>query len=167
MTEREASGGGEAGDDAAIAGYAEALADAADDVIAGWVRRCVERRLVDWSGSAEPEVLARAQVAGGRARAEVIPALRELLATDVDAQRSTPLAVLRRAVRYPTEVLAGAGVPAVVRDELAERAFPEDAYDLVPGSFADVDPALREPGLLWGAAKAHVVLRRRRAEGRA
>ena len=30
----------------------------------------------------------------------------------------------------------------------------------------DLDPALHEPGLRWGAAKAHVVLARRRAEGR-
>ena len=29
-----------------------------------------------------------------------------------------------------------------------------------------IAPALREPGLLWGAAKAHVVLARRRQEGR-
>ena len=32
--------------------------------------------------------------------------------------------------------------------------------------FADVDPTLHEPGLRWGASKAHVVLLRRRAEGR-
>jgi hypothetical protein len=39
-------------------------------------------------------------------------------------------------------------------------------YDLTPASFADVDPALHEPGLVWGAAKAHVHLARRRREGR-
>ena len=58
-----------------------------------------------------------------------------------------------------------AGVPAVVRDEFAERAFPGDVYDLAIASFADLDTALHEPGLVWGAAKAHVVLARRRAEG--
>ena len=35
-------------------------------------------------------------------------------------------------------------------------------YDLAPANFADVDPALAEPGLLWGAAKAHVHLARHR-----
>ena len=51
------------------------------------------------------------------------------------------------------------------RDEFAERTFPDDVYDLSPASFADVDPALHEPGLMWGAAKAHVILHRRRSEG--
>jgi hypothetical protein len=84
----------------------------------------------------------------------------------VDQQATGPLALLREAVRYPTAVLADAGVPPVVRDEFAVRAFPDDAYGLAPAAFADVDPSLHEPGLVWGAAKAHVVLARRRAEGR-
>jgi hypothetical protein len=54
-------------------------------------------------------------------------------------------------------------MPAVVRDEFDERAFPEDLYALTPASFADVDPALHEPGLMWGAAKAHAHLVRRRS----
>ena len=84
----------------------------------------------------------------------------------MDEQRTGPLAVIRTAVRYPTEVLAAAGVGPVQRDEFAERSFPDDVYDLAPASFADLDPALHEPGLVWGAAKAHVVLARRRAEGK-
>jgi hypothetical protein len=67
-----------------------------------------------------------------------------------------PLAIVREAVAHPTAVLARAGVPPVVRDEHAEQLFPDDAYDLTPGAFADLDPALHEPGLVWGAAKAHV-----------
>ncbi len=43
--------------------------------------------------------------------------------------------------------------------------FPDDDYDLTPASFGDLDPALHEPGLVWGAAKAHVFLARRRAAG--
>jgi hypothetical protein len=70
--------------------------------------------------------------------------------------------VLRAAVRHPTAVLAEAGVPEVVRDRFAEETFPADVYDLSPAAFADIDPALAEPGLVWGAAKAHVVLTRRR-----
>jgi hypothetical protein len=60
-------------------------------------------------------------------------------------------------------VLADAGVPPVHRDGAAERLFPDDVYDLTPASFADLDAAVHEPGLVWGAAKAHVILRRRRA----
>jgi hypothetical protein len=48
----------------------------------------------------------------------------------------------------------------VQRDADAERLFPDDPYDLTPGSFADIDPELHDPGLLWGAAKAHVVKHR-------
>jgi hypothetical protein len=70
--------------------------------------------------------------------------------------------VLRGLVRYPTAVLAAAGARPAARDEFAVRNFPDDAYDLTPAAFTDVDPALHEPSLLWGAAKAHVHLVRRR-----
>jgi hypothetical protein len=104
--------------------------------------------------------------AAARAGQEVGGAVRELLTLDIDDQPTTPLTVVRFAVRYPTEVLQAAGVPPVVRSEFAERAFPDDIYNLSPATFAELDPALHEPGLVWGAAKAHVHLARRRAEGR-
>jgi hypothetical protein len=44
--------------------------------------------------------------------------------------------------------------------------FPADVYALVPATLADLDPELAQPALTWGAAKAHVILARRRAEGR-
>jgi hypothetical protein len=91
--------------------------------------------------------------------------VRLVLEADIDDQRTNPLAVLRRAVRYPTDVLRAAGVPEVVRDAFAEAHEPDDVYDLSPASFADIDPALHEPGLVWGAAKAHVHLHRRREDG--
>ena len=67
---------------------------------------------------------------------------------------------------HATDVLASAGARPVARDEFSARHFPDDVYDLTPASFADVDPALHEPGLVWGAAKAHVHLTRRCREGR-
>jgi hypothetical protein len=82
------------------------------------------------------------------------PSISQLLAADIDDQHTTPLALLRGAVRYPTAVLRDAGVPAVERDRFAEDAFPDDVYDLTPATFADLDPALTEAGLAWGAAKA-------------
>jgi hypothetical protein len=150
----------------ALAAYAVELADGIDRALAPWVERCVERLCEAWSGRVEPDVAAAAVAAGTRARAEVGPRVRALLMLDVDEQRGNPLAVVRAAVRYPTGVLRSAGVSPVVRDATAERLFPDDDYDLTPATFADLDPSLHEVGLAWGAAKAHVVLRRRRAEGR-
>jgi hypothetical protein len=150
--------------DAKLMEYGRSLADAIENALPGWVVRSVEGRWRDWKGAAAPpDVLDAAQAAGERAGREVGSAVRTLLALDVDEQRVNPLAVVRRAVSFPTDVLREAGMPAVVRDEFDERAFPEDVYALTPASFADVDPALHEPGLLWGAAKAHAHLVRRRS----
>jgi len=66
----------------------------------------------------------------------------------------TPLQVLREAVRFPTAVLQAAGVPPVERDGFAEDRFPDDVYNLMPASFADVSPELGELALVWGAARA-------------
>lgn len=152
------------GDAAALAGHAEALAAAVDAALAAWVERVVGERWAQWRGEPVPrEVAAAAQAAGAQARDEVMPRLLALLATDVDEQRSNPLAIIRSATRHPTGVLRDAGVPPVERDRDARRLFPDDLYDLTPATFADLHPSVHEPGLVWGAAKAHVVLRRRRA----
>jgi hypothetical protein len=142
------------------------LAAAVELALEPWVVRTVESRCRDAGHVVDDGVRAAAHDAGRRCRDEVGGAVRELLATDPDDQRGSPLALLRGATRYATEVLRQLGVPPVERDEFAESAFAEDVYDLSPASFADVDPALHEPGLMWGAAKAHIHLARRRAEGR-
>ncbi|HEV3227140.1 MAG TPA: hypothetical protein VGZ52_09905 [Acidimicrobiales bacterium] len=150
--------------DANLEHYGRALADALDAVLPEWVVRVVAGRWHDWKGS-EPvpaEVLAMARAAGEQARVEAGASVRALLALDVDEQRVNPLSYVRAAVSYPTGVLRAAGVPEVVRDEFDERAFPDDVYALSPASFADVDQSLFEPGLEWGAAKAHAHLSRRR-----
>jgi hypothetical protein len=139
---------------------ARALLDGIDAALPAWVERCVEGRLVEYRGAADAEAMAAAAAAGQQARQEVVPLVRALLEADIDAQATTPLSLLRRAVRYPTEVLRSAGVPPVQRDDFAERAFPEDDYDLAPASLADVDPGLAEPGMVWGAAKAMAHRRR-------
>lgn len=153
-------------DAAALRGYATALADGVDVALPGWVVRCVESRAGQAGTPLAGDVIDAARRAGDAARAEVGVAVRALLARDVDDQPTGPLALLRGAVRYPTAVLAEAGVPPVARDEVDRRLHPDDVYDLGPASFRDLDPALHEPGIAWGAAKAHVVLARRRREGR-
>ncbi len=154
------------GDAAALAGYATALADGVERAIGPWVDAAVRRVLADQGMGVTPEAERAIADAATRARDDGAPRVRALLATDVDAQAANPLAVLRSLVGYPTEVLLAAGARPVARDDFAVRSFPEDVYDLSPATFADVDPELHEPGLVWGAAKAHVHLARRRREGR-
>ncbi|MCB1017459.1 MAG: hypothetical protein KDB10_20400 [Acidimicrobiales bacterium] len=151
-----------ADDEAAFRRYGAALADAVATALPGWVARCVSTVLADQGIAETGAVTAEARAAGARARDDVVPRLRDLLAGDVDAQPVGPLSLLREAVRYPTEVLLAAGASPVERDEFDARAFPDDHFALGPAAFADVDEALAEPGLRWGAAKAYVHLARRR-----
>jgi len=152
-------------DERQLALYAQELADGIVQALGPWVERSVTTIHTAWSGGVPDAVAAAARVAGQQAADAVGASVAELLATDVDAQRVNPLQLLRAATIYPTGVLRDAGVPPVVRDSEAERQFPDDHYDLTPASFADVDPALHNAGIAWGAAKAHVILRRRRSQG--
>jgi hypothetical protein len=159
------SDGDAPGDVAALAAYATALADAVERSVGPWLRavaldRCASHGVtVDPGGRERLEAVAL--VAAEVAAAEV----RSLLSTDVDQQLTTPLEVLRRATRPVSGLLDEWGVPPTPRDEFDQRAFPDDRHALVPASFADIDESLVEPALVWGAAKAHVHLRRRRADG--
>jgi hypothetical protein len=147
--------------------YAAALADGIDQALGPWVERSVERLHVERLTRRPPQEVREAAVrAGVEATAVVGGRVRALLMLDIDDQRTGPLALLRMAATYPTRVLLDAGVPTTTRDEFLRSQFPEDLYDLGPASFADIDPALHEPGLIWGAAKAHVHLARRRAAAR-
>ena len=147
----------------ALQRHAMALADGIEGALGPWVARCVRARIEDSGGVFTAEVRDRAAAAGRAAVEVTIPRIRALLALDIDAQRTGPLAIVRTAVVFPTEVLRSAGVPPVERDESARSMFPEDDYDLTPASFAELDPALTEAGIVWGAAKAHVHLVRRRS----
>jgi len=151
-----------ADDDAQFARISQDLADALVAALPGWVERQVRSRVVASGGTMDDSVAAQAAAAGQICAATVGPALRALLATDPDEQRTTPLTLVRDAVRYPTEVLVHAGVTPAVRDEFEQRVLPDDLYGLAPATFADIDENLAEIGLVWGAAKAHVHLARRR-----
>ena len=95
----------------------------------------------------------------------VLSALAELLAQDVDRQRTNPLSLFRDAVAAPTALLRSIGAPPPLADSFTSERFPEDVYQLGPAAWSDIDPRLREPGLAWGAWKAMTVLRRRHEEG--
>lgn len=137
-----------------LAEYARALAEGIEAALEAWVVRCVERLVVAWSGSFSEKIAAASHVVGATAAAEVGAELRRLLATDIDDQWTTPLDLVRSAVRYPTALLVELGVPPVERDEFSVLRFPRDVYALTPASFADLDPSLAETGIVWGAAKA-------------
>ena len=150
---------------AALDRYATALADGIEAALGPWVERSV-LEVCDRGGVlVTGDLRRRAAAAGAEATVAIAPEVRALLGLDIDDQRTGPLELVRRAVRWPTDVLSEAGVAPVDRDETARSMFPDDLYDLTPTSFRDLDPDLHEPGLEWGAAKAHVHLARRRAAG--
>ncbi|HEX6395322.1 MAG TPA: hypothetical protein VFZ97_17950 [Acidimicrobiales bacterium] len=151
--------------DPRLSEYAQALADGIEGDLPGWVVRCVERVMVAWSGSFSDELARASRVVGERAAADVGGEVRRLLTADIDEQWTTPLELVRSAVRYPTALLAELGVPAVERDKFSVSRFPQDVYALVPASLADVDPDLAEPGIIWGAAKAFEHKRRHSGPG--
>jgi hypothetical protein len=131
--------------------------------LAPWLVRRGEQVLLAWSpGSVDPAVEASLAEAAVRAGRSIQGELEDLLGQEAEKQRTSPLDVVRRGVGPVTEVLHGAGVPPVVRDEFDERHFPDDHYGLAPASWADIDPGLVEPALVWGAVKARDHLTRRR-----
>jgi hypothetical protein len=147
--------------------YAAALADGIVAALPGWVVRCVDRVFVAWAGSSSREIAAASRAVGERAAADIGAEVRRLLGADIDEQWTTPLELVRSAVRYPTAVLAELGVPPVERDDFSIRNFPDDVYGLSPASLADIDSDLAEPGIVWGAAKAYEHKRRHGRPGSA
>ena len=149
----------------ALAEKARVLGDAIEATVGPWLIGSVRRVAAAQGLAGGDRLLLVAEAAANQAKADVLPRIRELLATDIDEQTTTPLALLREAVGPATTALADVGAAPVPRDPFAVRAFPEDLYGLAPATFEDIAPELKGPGLEWGAAKAFVHLRRRRAEG--
>src|SRR4051794_20883982 len=89
-----------ADDPAAMARLDELAAELADGIEAAlprWVVGSVEGLSRAWQGTVPAEVAVAAADAGAAARDDVGPAVRALLATDVDRQWTNPLALLRGA----------------------------------------------------------------------
>jgi hypothetical protein len=151
-------------DDLALARYAGELVRAVETTMGDWVESRVrsvldaQHRPID---AQTATLIGAARIAATR---EVAAELRAVLALDIDEQRKNPLSILRAAVSYPTRVLRAVGARPVERDEFDERSFPDDEYALTPAAFADFGPEVHDAGIVWGAAKAHVHLQRRRAD---
>jgi len=135
----------------------EELATRVEAAIPGWVREQVRRILEAWTGDAPTRArcLVAAEESGAVVAREVGAELRALLAQAPEAQRATPVEIARHAVAVPTEILAGAGVPAVERDAFEQRRWPDDHYGLMIHSLAELgDPRLDAGQLEWGVVKA-------------
>jgi len=129
----------------------------ATEILDAWAGEPAEGR--DVTGT---KLLDAAAVAAQR----VLDELEQLLAADPAEQRYTPLEIVRTLRREPSEVLAAAGVPPIVRDPFEERALPDDPYGLAARSLADLGDTELGPMLLaWGVGKA-TVLRARAASPR-
>ena len=152
---------GRTDDDQRLIHYATALADGVTSALPDWVAASVARRL---GGSVPEELHAQVAAAGHDAAEDVGRRVRELLMLDIDEQWTNPLTLIRTAISYPTEILQQTDAPFVARDEQSRRFHPDDVYDLTPASFADLGQSVHDLGISWGAAKAHVHLRRRREE---
>jgi len=87
-------------------------------------------------------------------RAWLDEALEALFSLPFARQSRGPLELFQDAVRFPTAVLQGAGIPAVARDEAAALALPGDLYDLAPASSQVLGEDVWGAHLAWGAAKA-------------
>ena len=143
---------------------ARVLLDETARVAPGWLRR-VTVAAASRGGvsiSQDDDELNSVIVAATR---RLVDDLADLLATDVDEQRTNPLSLFRDSVAAPTRFLLDRGVRPPVADRFAADHFPGDVFALGPAAWSDVDPSLHEPGITWGAWKAMTVLRRRREEG--
>ena len=88
-----------------------------------------------------------------------------LLATDVDAQQSNPLHVLRASTKSATQLLRTFGATPARRDEYEVRAMPDDVFAIGPLTWRDLGEEVHDAGISWGAWKAATILTRRRADG--
>lgn len=127
-----------------------------------WVEQSTREIYQAWKGEWPQEIADQARRAGERCATEILPVLRELMESDIAAQQTNPMSILRRASQYPTYVLKRYDVPPVQRDDYLETAFPQDVYSLIPAAFSDFGQKCHELGIAWGAAKAYIHLTERR-----
>ena len=142
-------------DDAALAEQGAALADAVAAALPGWVARTLRARVPDVGDDVVAAVT-------GAVEDEVVGDLRTLLALDVDEQRQSPLAIVRRGAATLGGALDALGAEPPERDDHQRALFPDDRHDVVPASFADLSEDAGRAGITWGAAKAFVHRRRHR-----
>ncbi len=146
--------------------YPQELFDAVMEAIPGWVQGRIVEIAAAEHGTCPDALLASLSDIGSATADIVANDLAQLLSTDVDAQKTNPLQVLRSATSVATDALQAAQVTPVRRDEFEVRAMPNDVYAIGPLTWRDLGESVHEAGITWGAWKAAVVLSRRRDEGK-
>ncbi len=143
---------------AMLAEHAAALLELLNEKLPHWVDQVVRDRA---PADADPRAVqdAVARIVQGPQTATTAD-LNRLLTTDIDQQWSSPLELVRSLIPVITHELDRLGAIAVGRDAGTVEMYPDDRFALTPATFSDIDPDLHLPGLAWGAAKAHVHLRR-------
>ncbi len=143
---------------------AAALLAAAHAAVPSWLRR-ITLAAASRAGTPSIEFEGDVESMVQEAAPRLLQDLFGLLATDVDEQTTNPLSIMRQGVAAPTALLQAHDVEPPPPDPFGAERFPDDVYRLGPATWVDIDSALHEPGLTWGAWKAMTVLRRRRDEG--
>lgn len=141
----------------------EDLRAAVGAAVPSWLERIVGGVLATQQITPEGSFPQDFQAMAERTSRFVDTGLETLFAADPDEQRGTPLGVLRAALRFPSELLDAHGAVAVRRDDMARWSVPEDRYNLCPANLAELSDEAGQLGLAWGAGKAHIHLKRRRA----
>lgn len=115
--------------------------------------RYVEEKLAEIEVAVEPEIAAAAEASC----ADLAFALHGLVATPVHLQQSSPLELVRGAMRTLSEALGAAGVTPPARDEQAVAINPDDVYDLGPASSQEFGEEVWQLHIEWGLEKARDV----------
>ena len=148
---------------ALLAQHTATLRDALAEKVPQWAATVVQALTPEPDSPESDEAVERVRTT---AETETVPELTRLLDTDIDAQWCSPLDVVRTLVPVLTDTLDQLGAAARPRDARSQELMPDDIYAITPATFADIHPSLHEPGLGWGAAKAHVHLRRHGTDAR-
>ena len=146
--------------------YSQALFDAVMGQVSSWIIRRMHDVTATASEDVKKQVHVRSSAIATATENFVAHELQQLLAEDVDAQRTNPLQILRDSTRFATHALRELDVPEVQRDEFERKAQPGDVYALGPMTWRDLSDDVHEAGISWGAWKAASILQRRRAEGK-
>lgn len=143
-----------------LEGYPRELLVAVEAAYPAWLTS--QLRTISGGSLSEVEIADIVEVSARRAINDLVA----LLQTDVDAQRSNPLHVLRLSTVLANQRLHDCGIAAPHRDEFELSAMPHDVYAIGPLTWKDLGDDVHDAGITWGAWKAATVLTRRRNEGK-
>ena len=147
-------------DQARYQAYGRALQAAVADALPRWLEQVIgDRAGTEAARSTDAQSVVAQVVANAFAR------LGELATADVEKPLSGPLESLRRSMAPVSDYLDSIGVARPERDPVDREMRPDDPHDLGPMRFLDLGPEVHEAGIAWGAAKAHLHLRRRNRPG--